>query len=166
MTLGIFSWWKICPLTIVEIDFLLLCCFSYLFHFVFLSSFFLLKIFFCWLLLFFYTDLFFCMDIILISSLGSNHYSSCILSLPLHLALPFSSQFFCLLYFSSSSFLPSSFKLNWMHKEKMCFTAGSRQLAGHQFLQIKFYWNIATPTHSCTLFSVEAFVRRRRRRRR
>lgn len=101
------------------------------------------------------------MDIILISSLGSNHYSSCILSLPLHLALPFSSQFFCLLYFSSSSFLPSSFKLNWMHKEKMCFTAGSSQLAGHLFLQIKFYWNIATPTHSCTLFSVEAFVRGR-----
>lgn len=110
---------------------------------------------------FFYTDLFFYMDIILISSLGSNHYSSCILSLPLHLALPFSSQFFCLLYFSSSSFLSSSFKLNWMHKEKMCFTAGSSQLAGHLFLRIKFYWNIATPTHSCALLSVEAFVKQR-----
>lgn len=122
-----------------------------------LSSFFLLKMF-CF---FFYTDLFFCMDIILISSLGSNHCSSCILFLPLYLALPFSSQFFCLLYFSSSSFLPSSFKLNWMHKEKMCFTAGSSQLAGHLFLQIKFYWNIATLTHSCTLFSVEAFVQQR-----
>lgn len=144
MTPGIFLC-EIVPLTIVEIDFLLLCCFSYLFHFVFLSSFSLLKMFcfvFSTLTSFFY-------GYSLISSLGSNHYSSCILSLPLHLALPFSSQFFCPI-FLPSSFYPHLLSLTGCIKRRCALQQGQANWLAI-CLRIKFYKHSHTHSFMCII---------------
>lgn len=111
------------PVTIVEIDFLLLCCFS------------------PWLCLFLF--LCFTPPPPAISTLSSSiwilfNFLLRLKSPPfLHplssspLVLPLSSQSSRSSCFSSSSFSPPFPHLNWMHDWKICFTTGAGKQAGH-----------------------------------